>query len=94
MDISERNKLWLEKTCYTFQVGPCVLLNLILDRIREQNLDDCQNLIDWVDAPAKELELSEEILAEIRQVGLAVESAAKATKLYVSLIQSNKVHGP
>lgn len=90
MNISETNKLWLEKAATRYEVPPEALLDAILARLRHHDGVDEQNLADWLDSPDQTLAEIRNVLRDLQKACGDAGSAAKATRLYLSLIETNK----
>lgn len=89
--LSETNRLWLDKAAKKFGLPPEGLMNVILDRIRSKDQDKDQRLMDWIDsAGAAEAELGE-LAQDVKEAVTEAKAAINATRLYVSLIQANRL---
>jgi hypothetical protein len=89
--LTETNRVWLEQNAKPFEVPPEALLNVILDRLRQKNLSAGECLHEWIDDSSKvEADLADSA-AVVRKTATEVQSAARACRNYVSLIEANRV---
>jgi hypothetical protein len=93
MKLSATNTTWLELKSRELKLTPEIIMNTVLDRIRQRDEEPGQgkqSLIEWVDAAGSQASMYAEVLEELRRVGSDIESHGKAVRLYLHLIESNK----
>lgn len=96
MTITETNKLWLQRTADHFQATPEAVLDGILNllRQRDQNQGQGQKFTDWIEAAGQAHVMTSEQLVCLKRAINESEAAAKATQVYLSIIQTNKTQRP
>lgn len=90
LSTSQINQAWLEQVAQGFGVAPEVVLNSILDHLRQRDQAGKQSLPVWLDSFTKMDAQAAEVLEQARKVLSEAEAANKAAHLYLHLIESNQ----